>query len=434
MGHLTGKRLYRALGHKVDGLSVRVPWNETLYALLKELYSEADAELIVKLPYGLAPLARLERVTGMAQSELLPRLESLCSRGLVFDLTVNGSTYYGPSPMVIGIFEFTMMRSGVPHDKLARLFAEYNERSFFDANFGAAQRVSIARAVPHEGTVVPDEHVEVLDYEKATALVEQADRYAVGICSCRHEKEHLGHRTCQVPLEGCSTLGALSVDYLVRHGLAREVSQTEMLENVARSRELGLVICADNVKRGVGFLCHCCGCCCNMLGGISRFGYTNTVVTSSYVARVRSDLCNGCRACSDACPIQAIARLSDPDPRFRKHGRPSVDQNVCIGCGVCALKCKTGALGLVPREKRVLHPETTFERVILQSLERGTLQNQLFDEPENKTHAFLRGLVGGFLRLAPVKQALMSDTLRSRFLAAMKQGAKRLGKSEFVDV
>jgi Na+-translocating ferredoxin:NAD+ oxidoreductase RNF subunit RnfB len=434
MGHLTGKNLYRALGHKVDALSMRVPWDRTLYALLKELYSEADAELIVKLPYSFAPLARLEQVTGMAESALRSQLESLCSRGLVIDVYVNGTYYYAPSPMVIGIFEFTMMRSGVPHDKLAGLFAEYNERTFFEANFGSGERVSILRAVPHEGTVLPDEHVEVLDYEKATALIEQADRYAVGICSCRHEKEHLGHRTCQVPLDGCSTLGGLSVDYMVRNGLAREVSQTEMLENVARSRELGLVMCADNVKRGVGFMCHCCGCCCNMLGGISRFGYANTVVTSSYVARVRSELCNGCRACSDACPIQAITRVTDADPRFRKHGRPSVKEDACIGCGVCALRCKTDALGLVRREQRVLHPETTFERVILQCLERGTLQNQLFDEPENKTHAFLRGLVGGFLRLTPVKQALMSDTLRSRFLSAMKHGAKRLGKGEFVDV
>jgi len=31
--------------------------------------------------------------------------------------------------------------------------------------------------------------------------------------------------------------------------------------------------------------------------------------------------------------------------------------------------------------------------------------------------------VGGFLRLPPVKKALMSDTLRSRFLSAMAAGA-----------
>jgi hypothetical protein len=84
---------------------------------------------------------------------------------------------------------------------------------------------------------------------------------------------------------------------------------------------------------------------------------------------------------------------------------------------------------LVKRQQRVIHPATTFERVILASLERGTLQNQLFDDPQSVTHQFLRGLVGGFLRLPPVKQALMSDRLRSTFLAALKAGAQKQGNA-----
>ncbi len=38
--------------------------------------------------------------------------------------------------------------------------------------------------------------------------------------------------------------------------------------------------------------------------------------------------------------------------------------SICVGCGVCALDCKTDALKLVKREKNVIHPETTFHRVI----------------------------------------------------------------------
>jgi len=40
----------------------------------------------------------------------------------------------------------------------------------------------------------------------------------------------------------------------------------------------------------------------------------------------------------------------------------------------------------------------------------------------------VKGIIGGFLKLSPVKQALMSDTLRSTFLAAMNNGVKVLGK------
>jgi hypothetical protein len=82
------------------------------------------------------------------------------------------------------------------------------------------------------------------------------------------------------------------------------------------------------------------------------------------------------------------------------------------------------------REQHVIHPETTFERVILQCLERGTLQNQLFDDPGRISHKAMRGIVGGFLRLPPVKKALMSDTLRSRFLSTMAAGAAAKGTAD----
>ena len=68
-------------------------------------------------------------------------------------------------------------------------------------------------------------------------------------------------------------------------------------------------------------------------------------------------------------------------PSTRKPKNPRVDESICQGCGVCGLSCHKKAVILVKREQRVIHPETTFERVILACLERGTLQNQLFDDP-----------------------------------------------------
>ena len=43
MGHLVGKDIFRRLGKKIDGLETRSPWNETLHAFLKELYTAANA-------------------------------------------------------------------------------------------------------------------------------------------------------------------------------------------------------------------------------------------------------------------------------------------------------------------------------------------------------------------------------------------------------
>ncbi|HEX5639028.1 MAG TPA: 4Fe-4S dicluster domain-containing protein [Burkholderiaceae bacterium] len=437
MGHLVGKDIYRELGRKIDGLTMRAPWSDKLRALLGELYSEDDARLVAAMPWGFSRITRLEKVTGTTRVKLEAQLASLCPRGLVMDVFVGDDYYYAPSPMVIGIFEFTMMRTGgdLPMDRWARLFRDYlEEGGLYRANFGEGQQVSLMRAVPHDGSIAPDDYVEVLDYEKAAAIVDRADRFAIGLCSCRHEHEHAGGRTCKVPLDTCSSFGDATVGFMVRNGLAREVSKAEMLDNIARSRDLGLVLNADNVQRNVTFMCHCCGCCCNVLRGISLHGYPNAVVTSSYIAESDRERCSGCGICSRACPIQAISRAPDPEPRFRKFGRPVVDNELCIGCGVCTLRCKPAAMRLHKRKQRVLHPETTFERIILQCLERGTLQNQLFDNPASLTHAFARACLGGFLRLTPVKRALMGDVLRSRFLGALKQAAAGQGKGRFAEL
>jgi Pyruvate/2-oxoacid:ferredoxin oxidoreductase delta subunit len=418
MGHMVGKDVYRKLGKKVDNLTMRVPWNETFHAILKELYSPEEADVVVKMPYGLSNLDRIEKVTKYEQSKLQRILESLSAKGLVMDLWMHGEYHYMPSPLLIGIFEFTMMRTGegLNTKEWAKLFHAYmlEDDAFYAANLKHKEKVSPLRALPHEDAIDLSEHIEVLDYEKATAIVEGGKRFSIGLCSCRHEKLHVGEKRCDVPLDTCSSLDA-AAEFMIRHNLAKEVSRTEMLENLARSKEMGLVFCADNVKNDVSFICQCCGCCCNVLLGISKFGYPNMVVTSSFIARVDDKICAECGACAEACPIDAIELVSEKTPR--------IDASICMGCGICALRCTTGALKLVKREQRVIHPEDTFERVILQCLERGTLQNMMFDNPQSVTHKFMRGFVGGFLKLPPVRRALMSDILRSSFLGMMKKGA-----------
>ena len=427
MGHLVGKDIYRDLGRKIDGLSVRTPWNKTLHEILRELYSPEEADVVVRMPYRLSRLEKIVQVTGLDKTRLRNILDGLAEKGLVIDLQVRGRSYYMPSPMIIGIFEFTMMRTGEGLDmaRMSGLFSEYMEKNdiFWGANFGKGEKVSVMRTMPWEGTIGDFEHVEILDYEKASAIIGESDRFAVGLCSCRHKKHHNREKECDVPMGKCSTLGR-SADYMIRHNLAREVSRTEMLENLAESREMALVINADNVRDGCGFMCHCCGCCCQALKGISEHGYPNAVVTSSFIAGCNEDTCNGCGACAKACTIDAIEIVKDSDPESGRKKAPVVDESICLGCGVCSLKCKPGSMKLVRREQRVLHPENIFQRLILQSLERGTLQNQLFPEPGNITHTFMRGLVGGVLKLPPVKAALMSDLLRSRFLGRIQRGAQ----------
>lgn len=419
MGHLVGKDIYQKLGKKIDGSTVRTPMNKQFYAILKELYTHEEAELIIKMPYSLSSFNRIQRETGIDKNKLEKLLKSLCVKGLIADIKVKNKFLYIISPLAIGIFEYTMMRTGdgLNTKKWAHLFHEYMQTTdgFYAANFGHMEKISPARTIPHEETILPSEYVEILDYERATEIVEKSNTFSVGICSCRHEKMHLDLKKCDVPLETCSSFGT-GADFLIRNNFAREISKSEMLDNLAISKEHNLVLNADNVQNNVSFICQCCSCCCNLLLGISKHGYPNTIVTSTYIAELNETLCNGCSKCAKACPVNVIEMIPENNPEIKRKKTPTVDKDICLGCGVCSLNCDTKAINLTKRKKRVIHPENTYERVILQSLERGNLQNFIFDNPNKTSHNFMRAMIGGFLRLSPVKKGLMSYALNSDFL------------------
>lgn len=431
MAHRNGEQVYRNLGAKIDALQTRTPWNEAFHELLKTLFTPEEAELVIKMPYGLATLDTIGKVTQYDRTKLQKLLDTLCSHGLVIDLWLQGEYRYMPAPMVVGIFELVMMRTGdsLGSKHWAELFHQYmhGDDAFYAANTGHNEQISVMRTLAHEESVLPPEYAEVLDYEKATAIIEETDRFAIGLCSCRHEKLQVGEKRCEVPLDTCSSFGTLA-DFMIRRGFAKEVSKVEMLENLARSKELKLVLTADNVKERVGFICHCCKCCCNLMLGVTQHGHPNTVVTSTYISQVNREKCTGCERCVDPCPVNAVEVLPVPNPKSPKNKTIRINEELCLGCGVCGLVCALDGIGLVKRKQRVIHPETTFERVILGCLERGTLQNQLFPNPQSVTQKVMRGFVGGFLRLPPVKQALMSDMLRSSFLSSMRAGTKTQGR------
>jgi Pyruvate/2-oxoacid:ferredoxin oxidoreductase delta subunit len=431
MGHSAVKDVYYQVGEKLNELEMRAPMNLYLYEILKEIFTSREAEIFCMMPYSLSTAERISQITKIEEVELKKILNDMSSKGLVLDLFVNGENQYSPSPMVIGIFEFSMMRTGkdVNSKHLAELFHHYlGDNAFYSANYKNGERIGPLRTMPYEDAVYNGEHAEILDYEKAYAIVDKSKKFAIGLCSCRHEKHHAGDKKCEIKLETCSTFD-LAAESLIRNGLAKEITKKDAIANLEHSHDNGLVIMADNVKKNIFFMCHCCSCCCNALAGLSQFGYPNAVVTSNYIASINEDNCVECGNCVEACPINAIEMVDYDDV-----SKPKIDEEFCLGCGVCSLQCVNDAVRLVSREYRVLHPENTFERIILQCLEKGTLQNQLFDDQSKISIRFMSGLVGGFLRLPPVKKALMSDLLRSQFLSMMQSGIKMQGKGWILEL
>ena len=222
-----------------------------------------------------------------------------------------------------------------------------------------------------------------------------------------------------------------SLLFLVRWGLARRSDESEALDVLARARELGLAQVADNVQDRPGFICNCCSCCCGFMEAFRRIPQTRLpaglTYTSNYIAGVDPAACTGCGRCEVRCPVEAISMKAVRVGENRRERRVArVDPGICLGCGVCMASCPTGALTLKRRSKRVFTPKDTLERVVLMALERGKLQHLIFDNLERLDHYLLNNLLGVFLNLQPVKQVLLRKQIKSRLVATLVSGAKRL--------
>jgi len=415
VGHIrNGNGVYGRLQKRLDRFPIGAPPAAALYEILKRLYTEEEAEVAARMPIRFTDLAGIARRTGKSPEALRPILHRMADKGLVMDFDHRGKFSYILSPTVVGFFEFAFMRvrSDLPQKEIAEHMVAYahDEPDFARAVF--AGKTQVGRTLIHEDAVDPADLTQILDHERATHIVKEAKAWAVSLCYCRHIQEHEG-KACAKPMEVCTTLNS-AADYVVRHGLGRRISKEEALDVFARTRAEGLVHIGDNVKRRPAYVCHCCGCCCAMLSAINRFKMFDAVVTSPFEASFDTVKCNGCGLCAKKCPVSAI-RIEGEG----KEKKAALSAEVCLGCGVCKPACARGSLSMAARKERVMVPETAWQRAVLMAIERGKFQNLLFDDFDRLDHAALRAVTRIVVGLSPVKKALLSQQVQSRFFRAL---------------
>jgi Fe-S-cluster-containing hydrogenase component 2 len=118
----------------------------------------------------------------------------------------------------------------------------------------------------------------------------------------------------------------------------------------------------------------------------------------------------------DACPVQALALVSAADPAGPHRRKARLQEEACLGCGVCVRNCPRGALRLVERGQRLITPVNSAHRLVLMALERGRFQHLLFDDRALFSHRAMAAILGVVLKLPPVKQAMASRQMKSRYL------------------
>ena len=433
MGHkVDADRRYRLLQRQLDRTVTGAPNSPVLMEILRLLFSPEDAELAKDLPNRLISLEALSRRLGMAAEELAERMTRMARQGLVIDLEHDSQRYFALAPVVIGFFEFTFMRAreNAPMAELARLFDLYMHADDRLGRSVFGGRTQIGRSLVREEALPEGDHTEILDWERAGHIVRSATAIGVSLCACRHKAGHLG-KACQRPQRCCLSLN-YAADSLVRNGIAEQLTAGQAMRILEECKQAGMAQTADNVQRKVAYICNCCGCCCEMIRAVKVLEIPGAIVTSNWIMRIDRDNCKGCGLCADACPVDAIRVVRQTDGQTKRKWAAG-DGAVCLGCGVCYSACKSGAISMEPRTKRVLTPETVFDRTVMMAIERGRLSGLIFENPNRLGHRALARIVGVVEKSPFFKAAMAIGPLRSVFLRRLvAEAKKKTGKTSEV--
>jgi ferredoxin len=334
---------YKRLAEHLDALPNGFPPAEdgVELRLLAKLFTPDEAALAAQLRLTLETVPEIAARIGQDAKVLRKALKGMARKGLITAGRTEGGLGYASMPFVVGIYE---MQAGRIDAELAQLFEDYYHQAFGQV---LAVQPQVHRVLPVGESVKSD--IEVRPFESAAEIVDHARSWGVLDCICRVQKALVGD-PCDHPVDVCmafsQTPGAFD-----RSETIRALTREEAMATLRRAAEAGLVHSVSNTQQGMWYICNCCTCSCGILRGMADLGIANVVARSAFVNQVDENLCVGCGLCVESCPFEALS-VDDV---------ACVDGVRCVGCGVCTLACPEGALSLVRRPEGEVQPPPVAE-------------------------------------------------------------------------
>jgi hypothetical protein len=358
VAHRTIRSGYQQLVTRLNRFPQGAPPSDVLYGILKMLFSEREAGLVALLPIKPFSVQRAAQAWKMDPAGAQRVLDELAGRAILLDVMgTQGQQLYMLPPPMAGFFEFSMMRirGDIDQKVLSELFYQYMN----------VEEEFIKTLFTHGETQLGRVFVQEAALSRDNALhvldYERASEVVKnatqrGISLC-YCRHKMDHlgRACDAPMKICMTFGGVAAS-LIKHGFAREADVAEGLDLLQQAQDHNLVQFGENVRHDVAFICNCCGCCCEAMIAARRFGWLHPVHTS---------------------------------------------------------------LRLEYRPERVITPLDSTHRTVVMAIERGMLQDLIFDNQALVSHRAMAAILGVILKLPPVKQSLASQQMRSRYLESL---------------